>query len=492
MSMMPTASSLRDWAGEFLGNIPLMVVTNREPYQHDQSADRITVTQAGGGVVSALHPVLESIDGLWIAHGSGTADRKTVDDQYNVAVPPDSPKYILHRVWLTKEQERRYYSGFCNQTLWPLCHTAWVRPKIDRKDWRAYEAVNERFAQAILSQIDGTPPLVWLHDYHLALVPRMLRTRATTRSIGFFWHIPWPSEAVFRILPWKHDLLEGLLGADVLAFHSEHYVTNFLQTVESELDATIDEKRGEVIYAHHTTRVRHFPLGVDYQWFSERAALAEHARAHLKRRIARSVQHICLSVSRIDYTKGLVECLDGVDLFLQRYPEYRKKFVYVLIGAPSRTSIPAFAQLNRTVAEHVRRINRKYRSGHWNPIYYIRENMEWEDLVHFYRAANLFLVGSLDDAMNLICKEYVACCDDENAVLLLSSLIGAAEELVDAVQFNPYDVEAIALVLHEAVTMKGVERARRIAALKRQVCEYDVYNWARHNLEAMLDTPPPA
>ena len=462
-----------------LGDARLVVVANREPYIHTYKDDDIQCMRPAGGLATALDPVMRACGGVWVAHGAGSADRATVDAYDRVTVPPDNPSYTLRRVWLSRSEEQGYYYGFSNQALWPLCHVAYTRPRFNSGDWEQYRRVNQRFADAVLEEIDDGPAVVFVQDYHFALLPRMLKDARSDLVVAQFWHIPWPNQEVFRICPWQEELLDGLLGNDLLSFHIQHHCNNFLDTVNRSIEAMVDMAHFSVTRGGRTTIVRPHPISIDPDLVRSTLPLnignAEH---RLRKELGLRDKRVLVAVDRVDYTKGIPERLVALDQMLYRYPELKDTFVFVQIGAPSRVHISAYRRLNEEIKATVDEIN--WRHGHesWQPIVFVNEHRGPEYLYTLYRMAAGCVVSSLHDGMNLVAKEFVAAREDQQGVLVLSQFTGAARELTDAVLINPYATDEVADAMHLALTMPPEEQQQRMARMQDVVADNNVYRWA--------------
>ncbi|MGI9101892.1 MAG: trehalose-6-phosphate synthase [Terriglobales bacterium] len=471
----------------------LFVVSNREPYMHRRKGNAIEVLVPASGLVTALEPILRACDGTWIAHGSGDADMETVDERRCVRVPPENPRYTLRRVWLTKEQEQRYYYGFSNEGLWPLCHIAHTRPTFRAEDFRQYRLVNEKFADALQDEMRGLEqPIVIVQDYHFALLPRMIKARRPEARVGVFWHIPWPNPEAFGICPWQAELLDGLLGADLVGFHIQAHCDNFLETVDRVLESRIEWDHRNVNRREHVTMVRPFPISIVCPPAPEEPQNGHRHQAELLRELGVDALYVGVGVDRVDYTKGIIERLLGVERFLEKYPDYQGKFTFVQIGAPSRTTIPRYHDFMADVEATVERINRRYRSGKWQPIVFRKWHHTHAEVDRFYRAADVCLVTSLHDGMNLVAKEYIASRHDGDGVLVLSPFTGAARELPDAIIVNPYDTEQLAEGIHEALEMDVPERRARMRRMRRAVEQNNVYRWAGNLISDLCEVRAPA
>jgi len=473
----------------------LFVVSNREPYTHTRRGKSIEVKVPPSGVVTAIEPVLRACDGTWVAHGSGDADMEAVDRHDRLRVPPDDPHYTLRRIWLSKEEEAGYYYGFANEGLWPLCHIAHTRPLFRASDWKHYQDVNRKFADALLEEMEEiSRPVVLVQDYHFALLPRMIKQSRPDARVAIFWHIPWPNPEAFRICPWQGDLVDGLLGADLAGFHIQSHCTNFLQTVDRIVESRINWEHFSVQRLDHHTTVRPFPISVEFcddprespseSAYEERAALL---KAH-----GVEAAHMGVGVDRIDYTKGILERFLAVEHFLEKYPRYREIFTFVQIGAPSRTHIKRYHDLQAEVEAEADRINWKFQTEQWKPIILLNRQHSHKEIEPYYRAADLCLVTSLHDGMNLVAKEFVATRRDELGVLILSCFTGAARELQDALQVNPYDIDQTAEAIRAALEMPPEEKRLRMQRMRKLVREHNVYRWAGSLIgelcEVRLDT----
>lgn len=486
---MWTRDSLKKVIEESLGDYLLIVASNREPYIHMHKKSNIICQRSAGGVVTALDPVMKACSGLWIAHGSGDADKKTVDKNDRLQVPPDDPKYTLHRVWLTKEEEDGYYYGFANEGLWPLSHIAYTRPQFEELDWRMYETVNRKFADAILKEVGHKKAFVWIQDYHMALLPKFLKEGANNNIItAHFWHIPWPNPEVFRICPKRKEILEGLLANDLLGFHIRYHCENFIATVEKEIETRIDRERFSVIKGGHETLIRPFPIGVDYEYIEHLANSKEvkDYQENLKEEFLLNYDFIMLGLDRIDYTKGIPERLRALDRFLEKYPEYKGKFIFIQMGRLSRLHIPVYKNLNDEINALVEEINWKHSHEGWQPILFVRRHLAYPEVMAFCKLADICIVSPLHDGMNLVAKEYVSTRSDSSGALVLSQFTGSARELDGAVMINPYDTEEFAEKIKEAVSMDKNEARSRMVKMREQVSRNNIYRWAGKVLSELL------
>ena len=477
-------------ASEIRPRRPLVVVSNREPYQHTRGRDgTIQWSPTTGGVAVALDALMRERGGVWIAHGSGDADRDVVDEHDRVIVPPDHAGYTLRRLWLTPEEAQQYYEGFANEGLWPLCHEAHVRPIFRKPDWERYQQVNDRFADVIEAELPELSAPVFIQDYHLALVGARLRRRQPGVKTAIFWHIPWPSQERLRICPWRRDILSGLLGNDLIAFQIERDRRNFLAAArESGLEVT----RNTVRMGNRIVAVKAVPIGVDYdriQRIAQDPALgAEQAR--LRQELGLDTPLIGIGVDRLDYTKGVLERLDALELLLERRADVRDRLTFVQIGVPSRSSLPSYVDVVEAIDRKVADINARHGSG--RAIRYRKSSLRIKRLVALYRLADFCIVSSLHDGMNLVAKEFVAAREDGDGVLVLSEMAGAAQQLHDALLINPYDVEGFTGAIEQAIDMPLGERRRRMHAMRRIVAGRDIFGWASDILEGIEQLNPHA
>jgi len=488
-----TAERLRVSLSHKLQSKALFVVSNREPYMHvfGGNNNQIQTLVPASGLVTALEPVLLATDGTWLAHGSGNADREVVDAHDHLRVPPDNPRYTLRRVWLSVEEEKGYYEGFSNEGLWPLCHIAHARPIFRPEDWVSYQEVNRRFADAVLEEMEHVEsPILLAQDYHFALLPRMVKEARPDARIAIFWHIPWPNPEVFGICPWQRELIEGLLGADLIGFHTQSHCNNFLSTVDRALEALTEWDRFAVNRQGRVTRVRPYPISVAFTGNGHPSGpqrTAEEERAILCNELGVHAQYLGVGVDRVDYTKGILERLRGIEHFLEIYPSYQQRFTLVQIGAPSRTKIDRYQYLLDELAAEADRINARFQAGRWMPIVLLTKHHSHQEIERYYRAASLCLVTSLHDGMNLVAKEFVASRYDDRGVLILSSFAGAALELSDALLVNPYDVRQLAGAIHRALQMPTEEQTARMRRMRNTVREHNVYRWAANLLSDLTD-----
>lgn len=459
----------------------VIVVSNREPYIHEHTPDGVVVRRPASGLVTAIEPVMRACSGTWIAHGNGSADRETVDSHDRVQVPPGKDEYSLRRVWLTAEEEQGYYYGFANEGLWPLCHVAHVRPVFRESDWQAYREVNQRFADAVVAEARSEDPVVLVQDYHFALLPALIRAKLPQATILTFWHIPWPNPESFGICPWRREILEGMLGSTILGFHTRFHCKNFIETVDRYLEARIEHEHSTISFHDDETLIESYPISIEWptaetvaQWRP-----VEECRAEVFKRLNIDPGHkLAVGVDRFDYTKGILERLHAVERLLEKHPEWVGHFSFVQVAAPTRAALDEYRTFQERIDRVCNRINERFGRPGYQPVHLLVQHHEHEALNELYRAADVCLVTSLHDGMNLVCKEFVAARNDLQGVLVLSRFAGAAREMTQALIVNPYHVEECADALQQALTMPQAEQRERMASLRMTVREFNIYRWA--------------
>jgi trehalose 6-phosphate synthase len=475
-----TAARLHEALTRYLGGERIVILANREPYLHERDGASIRVVHPASGLVTALEPVMRACSGVWVAHGSGSADRDVVDSSNRVRVPPGEESYLLRRVWLTEEEERGYYYGFSNEGLWPLCHVAHARPVFRSNDWDHYVRVNRKFADAVCEEVDADDPIILVQDYHFALAPRMIRERLPRATVITFWHIPWPNAERIGICPWRDELLSGLLGSSIVGFHTQQHCNNFIDSVDAFMESRIDRENDAVVQGKRRTLVRAYPISIEWpvHWLG---SVPEAARAQedVRRELGLPSDALLgVGVDRLDYTKGIEERLSAVDELLSRYPEFRGRFTFVQLAAPSRTKIQRYQELNERVEILTAEINARWASDGYRPIVLLRAHHEPVSVFRYFRAAELCYVSSLHDGMNLVAKEFAAAREDELGVLVLSEFTGAARDLTEALIVNPYDLRQASDALAAALRMPPAEQRERMRSMRRALSEFNVYRWA--------------
>jgi trehalose 6-phosphate synthase len=479
-TMTWSPETLRTLLHKQLTGEKIIVVSNREPYIHSKEGGEIKVHRPASGLVTAVEPVMRACSGTWIAHGSGTADRETVDAHDRVMVPPHQPEYHLRRIWLTKEEEEGYYYGFSNEGLWPLCHIAHVRPVFRTGDWEQYKKINQRFADAVVIEADSDNPVVLVQDYHFALLPAMIRKALPKATIISFWHIPWPNPESFGICPWREELLKGMLGSTILGFHTPYHCENFLGTVDRYLETRIEHESSTISRRGQLTMVESYPISI--QWpppWQGTLPPAEETRREILAALKLPADHLLgIGVDRMDYTKGILERFNAVERLLELHPELVGHFTFIQIAAPSRSALEEYQAFEARLYGLEERINTRFTRDGIPAIILKAEHHEPDQVNRYYRAARVCMVTSLHDGMNLVAKEYVAARDDERGVLVLSQFTGAANELYEALIVNPYHVEQTAEALYQGLTMPEYEQQERMRSMRAQVRDFNVYRWA--------------
>ncbi len=494
-----TRDRLRAHAIDALRGEPLVVVSNREPYMHQLRDGKPVLVRPASGLVTGLDPVLRATGGLWVAHGAGDADRATADSAGCIPVPPSDPRYTLKRVWISKLEEEGYYYGFSNEGLWPLCHLTHERPTFRASDWDQYVRANHRFAKAVLDELGSERAVVMVQDYQLALVPGILKAHRPDLRVGLFWHIPWPNAEAFRICPYRVELLQGILGADLIGFHLQQHCNNFLESVDRMVEAKLDWDRFSAEIKGHASLVRPFPISV--QRWSERGVasgrtLAEHIDSLVTQHQLEGVA-IGVGVDRIDYTKGIAERFRAIERLFEKHPEHRGKFTFVQLGAPSRVHIPKYRDLVTDLEQLADSINWKLQDDTWKPIRFLVDHHDAPRVYAFLRMASVCVVSSLHDGMNLVSKEFVAAKEDVDhtdpateGVLVLSEFAGAARDLPESLIINPYDTEEFAAAIHLAITMDPKDKQHRMTRMRLRIEENNIYRWAADFLTSIAQAKP--
>ena len=475
-----TAERLRSALIRNLQGERLVILSNREPYIHERTPEGIRVQHPASGVVTALEPLMRACSGVWVAHGSGSADRETVDRDDHVSVPPGEESYVVRRVWLSEAEEQGYYYGFANEGIWPLCHVAHARPTFRSEDWEHYNRVNEKFATAVCEEIDSEDPIILVQDYHFALAPAMIRRRLPRATIITFWHIPWPNSERIAICPWHEEIISGLLGSSILGFHTQGHCNNFIDSVDAFMESRIDRESNAIVQKARKTLIRPYPISIAWpvRWLEGIPSVAD-CRVEIRRELGLPADAaVCVGIDRLDYTKGIEERLSALDVMLARFPEFRGRATLVQLAAPSRTKIDRYRELNERVERLTKEINDRWSTDGYRPIILLHAHHEPPTVFRYYRGADACYVSSLHDGMNLVAKEFVAARDDEQGVLILSQFTGAARELTEALIVNPYDLQEASNALAAAFRMSESEQRVRMRSMRRLVSEFNVYRWA--------------
>lgn len=475
----------------------IIIVSDGEPRAHVKVDGELVMKSPAGGVSVAFDAVARASEGVYIANGKTEADREAMQGKSKIAIKTSDGSYDLKRVFLTPEQQEAYYLGFSNQTLWPLSHAAFEKPVFNPAWYNDYVEVNKMFAKAIKEEIKGKT-FVWINDYQLSLVPTFLGKNKDT-VVGFFWHIPWPTWEIFRVLPQKKDILWSLLSCDFLAFHRRYQAQNFMSTVSRELEVRIDSETNSIFFDNNIVTVSDLPMGIDTDTIEELAKPQE-KETFLAAAIRQSLgipkeevgskktkamdaffekYRVLLGVDRLDYTKGLVYRLEAIDRFFEKYPKYIGKAIYLGIMSPSREGVPSYKLLRREVEQKVKDINKKYATEDWKPLRMIYESYTREDVIHFYEKADISLVTPLDDGMNLVSKEFVvaASVSHDPGVLILSQFAGSAIDLTAALIINPYDIEEGADAIARGLEMSKEEKRERMKNMFDSLQERNIYLW---------------
>jgi len=449
-----------------------LIVSNRLPTKVLRTEEGLTFQPSEGGLATGLGSIYRQGDNLWIGWPGLFVQEEAEEAHICQELRADN----MAPVFLTEAEIRDFYEGFSNSTLWPTFHYFSEFAVYEQAHWDAYVAVNEKFCEAVLAQA-GPEDTIWVHDYQLLLLPELLRRARPEASIGFFLHIPFPSQELIRVLPWREQLLRGMLGADLIGFHTFGYMRHFLSAVTHLLG--YPAQNGQIETPTRSVRVDAFPMGIDYARYAE-AAASEGALVHeAEYREALRDTRVILSIDRLDYTKGIAQRLRAFDLLLQRYPEWRGQVSLIMLVVPSRDQVAQYAALKEEIDELVGRLNAQYRTVSWNPILYFYRSLPLEELAALYRLAEVALVTPMRDGMNLVAKEYVASRLDQRGVLILSERAGAARELSDALVINPTDMGQLAEAMHEALVMPEEDQTHRMTAMQALVKRYNVFSWTR-------------
>lgn len=478
-----TEERLKEFMKIYLKGRNIFVVSNREPYIHMKIKNKADYTVPASGMVTALDPIMKACGGLWMAYGSGDADKDTVDKNDKLMVPPDEPKYTLKRIWLTKQEVQGYYNGFCNEALWPLCHMAHTRPIFRKEDWATYRKVNGKFAQALLAEIKNIHrPVILVQDYHFALLPEMIKKSRPDAEVSLFWHIPWPHAESFSICPWRKELITGMLGADLIGFHTQQHCNNFLDTVSREIESLVDLEKFAITHKRHTAYIKPFPISVA---FTNDENDPDDSKSRLLEDLGLTSKYLGLGVDRLDYTKGILEKFRGIEFFLEMYPSFIGQFSFIQIASPSREEVARYQKFNHKITAEAERINNKFATDNWTPIVLLKKHYSHEEIYQLYKASNFCLITSLSDGMNLVAKEFVTARTDESGVLILSQFTGVARELKDALIINPYSAEQTAEAINMALTMQPVEQHQRMRKMREKIKNYNIYRWAAEFIKAV-------
>ena len=483
-----TAERLKEFIKAYLKNRPIFVVSNREPYIHQKVKNEIIWSVVPSGMGTAVNSVMEACGGMWMAYGSGNADRETADESGKIAVPPDDPKYTLKRIWLTEKETEGHY-GFSVEAMYPLCLMTYNPPSFKKEDWMMYRRVNGKFAQALLAELkDIERPIVLVQDYHFAILPQMIKAGRPDAQIAIFWHVPWPSAEAFSVCPWRKEILEGMLGADIVGFNTQQFCNNFMDTVGKEIESLVDLERFSITREEHTTYVKPFPISIAFTNGVENqiaASVPGGLEQKILQKLGIKTKYLGLGVDRLDYAKGIPERFKGIEHFLDTHPEYKGQFTFLQIASPHREYIEKYREYQQLVTQEAERINNKFAMKDWRPIILEKIQYTHSQLSTLFKVADLCLITSLHDSMNLVAKEYVAARDDLGGALILSQFAGASRDLKGAIIINPHSTEEIAEAIYTALTMPATEQHRRMKVMRDRVKDYNVYRWAAELIKAV-------
>ncbi|MGI6457476.1 MAG: bifunctional alpha,alpha-trehalose-phosphate synthase (UDP-forming)/trehalose-phosphatase [bacterium] len=464
----------------------LIIISNRLPVTIERQENQFQFKKSVGGLATGMSSVYRDYEGMWVGW-SGLAKEHLSTQESEDLTRRLRDELNNFPVFLSRRDIRLFYEGFCNRTIWPLFHYFIQYTDFDKETWNAYQECNQAFLDAVL-QVIQPGDIIWVHDYHLLLLPKMIRERVPDVKVGFFLHIPFPSSEVFRLLPWGKEILEGLLGADMIGFHTFDYVRHFMMSVRIMLG--YENSLGRIRLDDRIIKVDAFPMGIDYHKFADAIQLDEVRQEVDRIREELGDRKLILSVDRLDYTKGIPERMEAYDTFLEKYPDYRGKVVLVMVAVPSRTKVPTYMNLRERVDRLVGRINGKYGVIGWSPVWYMYRSVQFPTLSALYYLSDVALITPLRDGMNLVAKEYLATKGGarQQGVLILSEMTGAFRELGEALIVNPNDREQIADTLHQAMLMPDVEKQEKSAVMQKRIKRYNVERWAEDFIERLQYT----
>lgn len=481
---MDSVSRLAEVVRKKIGKKDFVVASHSEPFIHYYEESEVKWRRAGGGLVTALDPLMQRCGGTWVAYAAGNADREGLDGMNVLRAPPVNPAYSLKRVFLDKEVAAEYLDGVAHASLWPWCHFTYVRPAFQEERWPAYRAANMAFANAVLEAIGGRPAFVWIQDYHLALAAKYIKEKRPDVVTAHFWHIPWPNGEIFKVCPWGPEILEAMLHNDLIGFQIRYYANNFLDSIDQTLQARVDREVSTIYYKESQTKVMDFPISIDCSQVRELSSSITPAKMEAKRKqLGLVADKIALGVDRLDYSKGLLEKLMALDLFFRQNPDWAGRLTLVQVASPTRQQVPAYKDNVDRVTSLVSEINDRWSSGKWKPIIFLDKFMDYGSIIALYRMADACLVTSLHDGMNLVSKEFVAANPPGKGILVLSKFTGTSRELKGAIIINPYSIQETASAIRQALEMPEEEKKARMAKMAQEVAENDVYDWATHFIE---------
>ncbi|WP_299823235.1 bifunctional alpha,alpha-trehalose-phosphate synthase (UDP-forming)/trehalose-phosphatase [uncultured Pontibacter sp.] len=448
----------------------LIIVSNRLPVKLQETEGELQYKTSEGGLATGLGSIYKEGDNLWI----GWPGQVVEDAEKQKQVIAELQKESMYPVFLTEAEIKEYYEGFSNETLWPTFHYFSQYAVYDQQFWDTYVQANQKFCDEVVKQADPDDT-IWVHDYQLLLLPSMLREKLPDCTIGFFQHIPFPSYEVFRLLPWRKKLLEGMLGSDLVGFHTYDDMRHFLSSVNRLVG--YGSMHGWINTGNRSLLVDSFPMGIDYEKYSQTAVSEEVAKREAIYRSNLKADKLIISIDRLDYSKGIPKRLEAFEKFLEKYPEFHDRVTLVMLVVPSRDEVEKYKELKEEVDEMVGRINGKYSHIDWNPIQYFYRSYPLETLSAFYRMADVALVTPMRDGMNLVCKEYVASKPDQTGVLILSEMAGASKELSDAILINPNDTNQMVEALYQALTMPVEEQKVHMTSMQESIKRYNIHHW---------------
>ena len=469
-----------------------IIVSNRLPLQIQIDNDKLNTVPSVGGLATGMKSVHEDGNGLWIGWSGLTEEE--LNPELSKKVEEAVSKQQCATVPLTQNDIDNYYLGFSNKTLWPLFHYFMEYTEFEKSQWDSYQSVNQKFANVVLEHVEDGDT-IWVHDYQLLLLPKLIRDVKPKVTIGFFLHIPYPSYEIFRTFPWREELLHGMLGSDLLGFHTYDYERHFLSSVKRIL--RLEVKFNEITYHDRVVKVDSFPMGIDYSKFHDAAikhkGLKTEEKSELQRRLDDHIQSgsdakLILSIDRMDYTKGIPNRIRAFEHFLNKYPQFKEKVRLVMLAVPSRSDVPQYKKLKRETDELVGRINGQFATVSWTPIWYFYRSMPFDNLIDLYTSSDIALITPIRDGMNLVAKEYVATRTDMNGVLILSEMAGASKEMNEAILINPNNFEEIANALKQAIEMSPEEQRKRLKILQKRLKRYSVEKWATEFMKSLNAT----
>jgi trehalose 6-phosphate synthase len=484
-----TAERLKEFIKAYLKDRKIFVVSNQEPYIHQKIKNEIVASMVPSGLNTAVNSVMEACGGVWIAHGSGDADKETADENGKLQVPPNDPHYTLKRVWLSEKEFDGHYR-FSVEAMYPLCLMTYTRPVFRKENWMMYKHVNKKFAQTLLAEIkDVEQPIVLIQDYHFALLPQMIKESRPDAEVGIFWHVPWPSPEAFSVCPWRNEILKGMLGADIIGFNTQQFCNNFISTAEKEIESLTDLETFSITREDHTTHIKSFPISIVFSDSKETdvdKTESNNLGVDILKKLGIKTKYFGIGVDRLDYAKGIPERFTGIEHFFDVHPEYKGQLTFLQIASPHREHFKDYQeQYKDLITKEADRVNNKFGTKEWKPIVLETTQYGPKEISALFKLANLCLITSLHDSMNLVAKEYVAARNDSLGVLILSQFAGASRNLKDALMINPHNTEEIGVAINTAINMTPSEQRRRMDIMRTSVKDYNVYRWAAEFIKAV-------